>query len=105
MDYNEIYKRNRIEWMYQAARSPKLSATAVRVGLLFATFVQPEIRETLNPGYKWIMENARIKSRPTLTSALVELEDAGFLKIERFASYRSHYSMPFTGDELWEPSV
>lgn len=102
VDYSEIYNRNRIEWMYQAARSPKLGATAVRVGLLFATFVQPETRETLNPGYKWVMENAHIKSRETMANALHELEDAGFLEIKRYTSYRSHYKMPFDGNEIWD---
>lgn len=104
MDYNEIFNRNRIEWLYQAARSPKLSASAVRVGLLFATFVQPESRELLTPGYRWIMDNAHI-SKATLSKALKELEFEGFLTIERVASYRSHYSLPFNGDAVWKGPV
>lgn len=102
MDYKEIYNRNRVTWLYEAARSPHLNATAVRVGLLFATFVQPEDREEVSPSYEWLMQNAQIKNRSTLSSALQQLEAAKFLNIERFHRYRNHYSLPFNGDEIWK---
>lgn len=102
MDYAALYNQNRVSWLYAAARSPELGHAAVRVGLLFATFFVPEEREEVSPSYEWIMENARIKNRSTLAKALKELEDAGFLKIYRMHRYRNHYSMPFTGEEIWK---
>lgn len=103
MDYCDVYNRNRVSWLYAAARSDKLSSNAVRVGLLFATFCQPLDREIVSPSYEWIMEHARLGSRSTLSAALIELEKAGFLRIERYHRYRSHYSMPFDGDADWKP--
>ena len=103
MDYDDVYNRNRVTWLYEAARSPKLSAPAVRVGLLFATFMNPSKgRERVRPKYEWLMEYARI-SRPTLAKALKELEAAGFLVIERYRRQCSYYSMPFDGDAVWTP--
>src|SRR5690242_1630140 len=103
MDYIEVYSRNRVSWLYAAARCDKLGSNAVRVGLLFATFCQPLEREEVSPAYEWIMANAHIKSRSTLSAALLELERAGFLFITRYHRERSRYSMPFNGDELWKP--
>lgn len=100
MDYKELWSWNRVEWLYQLARSKKLGASAVRVGLLFGTFMQAEDREEVRPSYEWIMENARV-SRPTLAKALAELEAANFICIERFHRYRSAYSMPFDGHRKW----
>lgn len=102
MDYSATYNRNRVTWLYEAARSPKLSASAVRVGLLFATFFNADTRETVNPSYEWLMENAHM-SRATLAKALKELEAAGFIQIHRLHRYRSQYEMPFNGDEPWKP--
>lgn len=104
-NYAAIYNRNRVTWLYEVARSPKLNANAVRVGLLFATFVQAESREALKPSYEWIMRTAHIKSRSTVSRALKELEDAGFLEIERYHRFQSHYWMPFDGDALWSPPL
>ena len=102
MNYNDQYNWNRVEWLYQLARSKKLDATAVRVGLLFATFLNAEDRETVRPSYEWIMENARIRSRTTLSRALKALEDEGFLVIARMRRYRSEYSMPFDCEAHWK---
>lgn len=103
MDYAARYNENRVTWLYEAARSPKLGAEAVRVGLLFATFCQPDDREEVSPSYEWIMEKARIKGRSTLSKALKELEASGFIRIERIHRYRNHYSMPFDGEKAWIP--
>lgn len=100
MEYSELWSRNRVEWLYQLARCPKIGAPAVRVGLLFGTFFQAEDREEVRPGYGWLMENAHM-SRATLAKALRELEAAGFIVIERYHRYRSTYRMPFDGDALW----
>ena len=104
MDYAEIYKHNRITWLYEAARSNRLTAVDVRVGLLFATFVQPESREEVSPSYEWLMQNAGIGSRSTLAKSIRNLEKAGFLDVRRFHRYRSHYSMPFDGEKIWFPT-
>lgn len=103
MDYDSLYNRNRITWLYEAARSNRLSATDVRVGLLFATFVQPEMREEVKPSYEWLMANAGIGSRSTLAKSIRNLEKAGFLVVTRYHRYRSHYSLPFDGESLWFP--
>jgi hypothetical protein len=103
MDYEDVYNRNRVTWLYEAARSPKLSAPAVRVGLLFATFMNAgKGRERVRPKYEWLMGNAHM-SRGTLAKALKELEDAGFLMIERYRRQCSYYSLPFDGEALWTP--
>lgn len=103
MNYDDVYNRNRVTWLYAAARHPKLSAAAVRVGLLFATFMNPSKgRERVRPKYEWLMENAHM-SRPTLAKALHELEASGFLEIERYRRQCSYYSMPFDGEALWTP--
>lgn len=101
MDYVEIWNRNRVAWLYELARCEEIGASAVRVGLLFATFLQPEEREEVRPRYDWLVKNARM-SRQTLTTAIKELEGAGFLKVERFPAEGNLYSMPFTGDAVWK---
>lgn len=102
MTYAEIYNRNRIKWLYEIARSD-VSAKAVKVGLLFATFLQPEDREEVRPGYAWIMRNARV-SRGTLARCIKELEEKGYLHVHRIDSYRSWYAMPFEGETEWMPT-
>lgn len=103
MEYAELWNRNRVDWLYRLARSERLGSNAVRVGLLFGTFLQPEEREEVRPSYEWLMENARLKHRATLAKALRELEAAGFIRIARFHRYRSTYSMPFDGESIWRP--
>ena len=104
MDYSERYNRNRVQYLYELARSPDLDAAAVRVGLLFATFLQPEDREEVRPKYEWLLKHARIKSRTTLAKMLVQLEDAGFLRRTKYEGFCTFYSMPFDGDEDWKSS-
>lgn len=103
MDYPTRYNRNRVALLYDLARAKNVSSNAVRVGLLFATFCQPEGREIVSPAYEWIMSAARLKSRSTLSKALEELEKAGFLRIERFHRYRNQYSLPFDENGDWKP--
>lgn len=103
MNYAEQYNRNRVSYLYEIARSPNLDATAVRVGLLFATFVQAEEREEVRPSYEWLMEHGRIGSRSTLSKALKQLEENGFLNIVRYHRIRTFYAMPFDGNAPWKP--
>jgi hypothetical protein len=105
MDYKDQYNWNRVEWMYQLARAERLDAVAVRVGLIFATFMVAEDRETVSPSYEWVMSQARIKSRTTLSKALSTLEREGFLIIDRMHRYRNRYELPFTGDAGWNRCV
>lgn len=105
MDYADIWNRNRVDWLYRLARAENLGSNAVRVGLLFGTFLQPEEREEVRPSYEWLMANARLKHRSTLAKALRELEAAGFICIHRLHRYRSTYSMPFDGDAVWRPGT
>lgn len=100
MNYVKQWNQNRVDWLYQLARCQSIGAPAVRVGLLFATFLQPEKREEVRPGYEWLMENAGI-SRPTLAKALKELEREGFIQVDRWHRYRSAYGMSFDGDAPW----
>lgn len=99
MGYAERFSANRVQWLYEVARSPELSSDAVRVGLLFATFVQPG-REEVGPSYEWIMQNAHI-SRKTVAKALRALERAGYLDIHRTHRYRNRYSLPFDEEGNW----
>lgn len=100
MDYAERWNRNRVEWLYQLARTEEVGPSAVRVGLLFATFLQPEEREEVRPSFEWLVKNAHM-SRQTLSTSIRELEEAGFLDVTRHHAESTHYSMPFTGDEEW----
>jgi hypothetical protein len=105
MDYEDVYNRNRVTWLYEAARSPELSAPAVRVGLLFATFMNAaKGRERVRPSYVWLTKNAHM-SRGTLAKSLRELEAAGFLEITRYRRQGSFYELPFDGCELWKPKT
>lgn len=92
-----------MEWLYQLPRRKGLSASAVRVGLLFGTFLQSDDREEVSPGYDWIMTNAHLSSRTTVSKALAELEKDGMLCVERTHRYRNHYHLPFDGEEEWKP--
>ena len=103
MEYAEIYNRNRVAYLYALARSENLDAVAVRVALLFATFMQPEDREEVRPRYEWLMANANIKSRTTLSKALKQLEAHGFLVVRRYHAHSSWYSLPFDGEGPWNP--
>lgn len=105
MDYAEQWNRNRVDWLYRLARAENLGSNAVRVGLLFGTFLQPEEREEVRPGYDWLMKNARLRGRATLAKALAELETAGYIVIHRMHRYRSAYSMPFDGNGPWHPET
>jgi len=100
--YISQFWKNRNHWLYEMARDERLKPVSVRVGLLFGTFVQPNSREYLSPGYDWLMKHGHIKSRSTLSSALVELEKAGYLKMERNWHHRNGYMMPFDGDSEWQ---
>lgn len=101
MDYDKQFNENRVDWLYTVARSKDVGAVAVRVALLFGTFLQPDTRETVRPSYEWIMTEAKIKGRSTLSKALKELEDAGLLVVEREHRYRNTYSFPFDGEKRW----
>ena len=101
MNYNDQWNRNRVEWLYQLARSPHVGPQAVRVGLLFATFLQPGEREEVRPGYDWLTKNARM-SRATLSKAISELEAAGFIRVDRWHRLRSAYGMAFDGTAPWQ---
>lgn len=100
MDYDQQWNSNRVDWLYRLARSPDVSAAAVRAGLLFATFLQPSRREEVRPGHDWLVTHARM-SRATLQKALKELEAAGFLEVDRWHRIRSTYRMPFDGSAPW----
>ena len=99
--YTKQWNENRVDWLYQLARCGEISAAAVRVGLLFGTFLQPEDRESVHPKYQWLVDNAHM-SRSTVSKALDELEGAGFLEVERFHAEANHYSMPFDGEGEWQ---
>jgi len=101
MDYIDLWNRNRVDWLYQLARCGEVGASAVRVGLLFATFLQPEDREEVHPKYSWLVEHAHM-SRETLTTAIRDLEEAGFLEVTRYHAEGNHYRMPFTGEAEWK---
>jgi hypothetical protein len=102
MDYSERYNRNRVQYLYELARCQELDAYAVRVGLLFATFLQPEEREEVRPKYEWILKNAKIGSRSTLSKALDQLDANGFLRRNKYEGFCTFYSMPFDGDMDWK---
>lgn len=102
MNYVEQWNRNRVDWLYRLAREPALSAYAVRLGLLFATFLQPEEREEVRPSYDWLMANGQM-SRATLSKAIGELEANGYILVERIHRYRNTYTMAFNGDGPWQP--
>ena len=101
MDYAATYNRNRGNWLYELARDGKVSATGVRVGLLFATFFVAESREEVGPSYEWIMESAHVANRNSVSKAIKQLESAGFLLVYRMHRYRNRYSMPFDGEKDW----
>lgn len=92
--------KNRNHWLYELARDARLKPVSVRIGLLFGTFFGPD-REYLMPGYDWLMKNGHVKSRTTLSQALKELEDTGYLLMERNWHSRNSYRLPFDGDLAW----
>lgn len=97
--YAEIFSRNRTNWFYQIARSD-VSPSAVKVGLLFATFVNAERREEVQPSYAWIAATAKL-SKPTIGRCIAELIEAGFLDVVKEDGFRGRYALPFTGDAEW----
>lgn len=101
-DYVATWNRNRVSWLYALARSEKLGAAAVRVGLLFGTFLQADERESVKPSYDWLCDNAHM-SRATLAKAIKELKAAGFLDVTTYHAEGNHYSMPFDGESEWTP--
>lgn len=103
-NYADIWNRNRVHYLYELARCDSISPAAVRVGLLFATFLQAEDREQVKPSYTWICQKA-FMSRTTLSKALKELKASGLLRVETFHREASYYSMPFDGNSVWSISI
>ena len=105
--YPKQFWTNRNHWLFMLARDEKLSANAVRVGLLFGTFFKPDTAgkngEALKPGYDWLMRSACLGSRTTLSKALRELEDNGFLLAEKRFHANTVYRLPFDGEGEWKP--
>lgn len=99
--YVKTWNENRVDWLYQLARCEEVSPSAVRMGLLFATFLQAEKREKVRPTFDWLVKNTHM-SRGTVAKALRELEEAGFIHVRRFYAESNYYAMPFTGLENWK---
>lgn len=99
--YVKTWNENRVDWLYQLARCEEISPSAVRLGLLFATFLQAEKREEVRPNFNWLVKNAHM-SRGTVAKAMEELEAAGFIKVRRFHAESNHYSMTFDGNAVWK---
>jgi hypothetical protein len=103
--YPKQFWTNRNHWLFLLARDENLSAVAVRVGLLFGTFFKPDTAsrqgETLKPGYDWLMKSACLGSRTTLSKALRELEENGFLVAEKRYHANTVYRLPFDGESEW----
>jgi len=97
--YAEIFNANRVTWLYQIARSD-VSPSAVKIALLFATFVVPESREDVSPSYSWIAKTSKL-TRPTVGRCVQELVAAGYLDVTAAEGWKSCYSMPFTGEAEW----
>lgn len=100
--YKILFWKNRNQWLYELARDKNLKPISVRVALLFGTFIMPDVRESVAPGYEWLMKNAHIGSRSTLSSALKELEKFGYLDLMRQSHNANRYYLPFDGDSTWE---
>lgn len=100
--YKILFWKNRNQWLYALARDKNLKPISVRVALLFGTFIVPDAREAVSPGYDWLMRNAHIGSRSTLASALDELVKHGYLDVMRRSHNPNRYSLPFDGDTAWE---
>ncbi len=97
--YAETFNANRVRWFYEIARSD-VSPAAVKVGLLFATFVNAESREEVQPSYAWIAAAAKL-SKPTVGRCIAELIKAGYLDVVKEAGFRGCYALPFSGDADW----
>ena len=100
-DYDKTYQRNRVDWLYQLGRHPKLSVHAKCVGLLIGTFVNPGARESIHPSYDWLMKHSGIRSRATISKAIKELAATDMLVVWRNQRIPNHYSMPFDGSKEW----
>jgi hypothetical protein len=103
LDITAQFWKNRNHWLYCLARDKKLSDCSVRVGLLFGTFFSPS-RLSLHPGYEWIMENGRIGSRHTVSKALRELQEQGYLLVEKGFHQNHRYYPTFDCDGDWQKS-
>lgn len=101
MTYEDQWNQNRVDWLYQLARCPDIDPPAVRVGLLFGTFLQAEAREEVHPSFQWLTENAHM-SRATLSFALRQLEWAGFIEVRRNRRENNWYNLPFDGEGPWK---
>ncbi len=102
--YKITFWKNRNQWLYELARDKNLKPISVRVALLFGTFIVPDVREEVAPGYNWLLKNANIGSRSTLSSALDELVKNGYLDVRRMSHNPNRYSLPFDGEHEWRKS-
>lgn len=101
--YAETFNANRVRWFYEIARSD-VSPAAVKVGLLFATFVNAESREEVSPSYAWVCATAKL-SRPTVGRCVDELVRAGFLDVVKYPGHRLCFALPFSGEGDWSKPV
>ena len=100
--YKILFWKNRNQWLYELARDKNLKPVSVRVALLFGTFIVPDVREYVSPGYVWLMKNGNIGSRSTLSSALDELVKNGYLEVTRRSHNPNRYCLPFDGEGEWK---
>lgn len=101
--YADVFNANRVRWFYEIARSD-VSPAAVKVGLLFATFVNAESREEVSPSYAWICSASKL-SRPTVGRCVDELVRAGFLDVIKYPGHRLCFALPFCGEVEWSKPV
>ena len=101
-DYNQQFWENRNAWLYELARDARLSANAVRIGLIIGTFVSADNRETVKPGYAWLMKAAGINSKTTIASAIRQLIEFRYLDAMRRQRMNTAYSLPFDGETCWK---
>lgn len=102
--YLKTFWQNRNEWLYKLARDKNLGANAVRVGVIFGTFFNPDCREKLRPGYEWLMNASNIGSKSTMAKALKELITNGYLVVEKNHHETTSYRLPFNGEAMWVKS-
>lgn len=103
--YASVWWQNRNRWLYELARDARLKPASVRVALLFGTFLMPESREYVSPGYDWLMKHGHIKSRSTLSSSLEELRLCGYLEMDKNFHHNTTYRFPFDGEAEWKVKV
>jgi len=100
-DYNQQFWENRNAWLYELARDARLSANAVRIGLLIGTFVSADRRESVKPGYAWLMKASGINSKTTISNAIHALIGHGYLDAMKRQRMNTAYSLPFDGCDCW----